>query len=52
VQTGAVHLDVTITPVPGGRVLIDVREIPPEPSTPPSEESSLRALDTAMREAE
>ena len=48
----AVHMDVTIAPVPGSRVLVEVREIAPPPTNPPSEAESIRTLESAMQTAE
>lgn len=51
--TGAtVPLDVTIRPVPGAQVMIEIVEIPPEPITPPPESESIRELEHAFETAE
>lgn len=52
VTAGAVRMDVTIMPVPGSRTLVEIREIPPEPVTPPSEAESIRSLTETLRTAE
>lgn len=52
VTSGAVQLNVTLMPVPNGRVLIELEEIAPEPVTPPPESESLRDLAAAMQSAE
>jgi hypothetical protein len=52
VTSGAVPLDVGIFPVSGGDVLVEVREIPPPPVTPPSEPESIRRLTEAMQTAD
>ncbi len=52
VTTGAVQMDVTIMPVPGPRALIEISEIPPEPTSPRSEAESIQALGAAMQSAE
>jgi hypothetical protein len=48
----AVRLDVTITPVPGERTMVEIRELPPPPVTPPSEAESIHALEQAIADGE
>lgn len=47
-----VPLDVTIRPVPGGRVMVEIVEIPPAPITPPPESESIHALERAIETEE
>lgn len=51
VTGGAVRLDVSIMPVPQ-HVLVEIRELMPEPATPPPESESLRALQEAIGSSE
>jgi hypothetical protein len=48
----SVHLDVTITPVPGERTMIDIRELAPSLVTPPSEAESIHAFEQAIANGE
>jgi hypothetical protein len=52
VTSGAVRINVTLTLVPRGRVLIEIEEIPPEPTTPAPEAESVRQLTSAMQTSE
>lgn len=52
VQSGAVVMDVTITPIPGDRVQIEIVERQPEPVTPPSEVESFRNLAQTLQTEE
>jgi len=47
-----VPLDVTIRPVPGQQVMVEIVEIPPEPITPPPELESIRALERTLETSE
>jgi hypothetical protein len=48
----SVHLDVTIMPIPGERISVEIRELPPAVVTPPPESESIHALEQAMANGE
>jgi hypothetical protein len=47
-----VHVDVAITPIPGPATRVEIVELLPPPTTPPTEQEAMDELARRMREAE
>jgi hypothetical protein len=47
-----IHVDVTITPIPGPATRVEIEELLPPPTTPPTEQEAMEDLARRIREAE